>query len=105
MKVQIISFLLFLCCGSLYGATENDFSIIKDKIRLDNIVENSDSIVNVVLSHFNDDGSFNDIDYTLKDRTVWPPIEHLDRLIAMAYSYNKKNGKYYSDKLFFSQIE
>lgn len=105
MRVLQLFILLFIFCGYSYGTTENDYSMIKDKIRTDNVVVNADSIVSTVLTCYSDDGSFNDIDYTLKDRTVWPPIEHLDRLIAMAYAYNLESGQFSADELLLSKIE
>lgn len=49
------------------------------------------------LGQLKEDGSFPDIDYSSKDRTDWPPMQHIDRLLAMGLAYTQTGSTYHAN--------
>lgn len=47
------------------------------------------------LSQLTSDGGFPDIDYKATDRTNWPPLQHITRMLEMAKAYTFPESKYY----------
>ncbi|GAB3414753.1 polysaccharide lyase family 8 super-sandwich domain-containing protein [Niabella aquatica] len=51
--------------------------------------------IDIILSRYQPDGSFSDIDYESQNRSGWPSRLHVDRLQDLARNYKKKGGPYY----------
>ena len=60
-------------------------------------IDQLDKNVASYLTQLQDDGSFPDIDYASDARTDWPPMQHLDRLLAMGLAYTQTESKYYGN--------
>lgn len=64
----------------------------------------TDKWVKKHLEEMKDDGSWGDIDYSRKDITTWPPVEHLKRLKNMALAYTEKSGSYFNDSKSYTAL-
>ena len=79
------------------------FDVFKERIITDLIKEKITEVnqldVNVAshLAHLQETGSFSDIDYLSTARTNWPPLVHLDRLMAMGLAYTNAESSYYGN--------
>lgn len=49
-------------------------------------------------------GAFRDIDYDSKEKNVWDPVKHVDRLYDMAAAYTLPGTSFYGDKNLYSKI-
>lgn len=55
--------------------------------------------------NLNRDGSWNDLDYTNKQRGNWPLRNHLFRTVEMAKAYQQKGNQYYKNKSLGDNIQ
>lgn len=113
--ISIVAFLSLLC-GAAYKAdrfhaerpawhadTVSDQrrsldTITARLVRLHMNVRSDGAALKNILIRMQDNGSFNDIDYTDTSMVVWKPLEHLERLAAMSVAYRSANSGYYRDK-------
>lgn len=51
--------------------------------------------VKILLAELRDDGSWNAIDYSSKERGGWPPRQHLSNLLEMAKAYQTVGADFY----------
>lgn len=51
-----------------------------------------------LLSKMLENGSWENIDYTSKERGSWPPREHISNLLVIAKAYNSKGNRLYDKK-------
>ena len=51
------------------------------------------------------DGSWPDIDYDSRERGIWPPGQHFERIRRMATAYMLKDGPHYGDPKLYELIE
>lgn len=94
-------------CFSNALPSENEYEKLMDKIRADFVV-NPDivEIENALRLYDRSKGCFEDIDYRREDRTHWPPITHLKRLVAFAYAYtNPENSKFEDETLYHCIVD
>ncbi|MCC8145478.1 MAG: polysaccharide lyase beta-sandwich domain-containing protein, partial [Bacteroidales bacterium] len=72
--------------------------IIAD-VRADKIstVDKLDQDIARYLTNLKEDGSFPDVDYASQARTNWPPMAHLDRMLAMGLGYTHKESNYFEN--------
>ena len=79
------------------------FDVFKERIVADLIQENPkdisqrDADVGSYLTQLQSNGAFPDVDYSSTARTDWPPLVHLDRLMAMGLAYTNEESTYYGD--------
>lgn len=104
MKNKLFLFLLLFYTLGTKASKNDDFSMIMEKIVQSNTIVCSDSIVDTIIPLFQSDGSYSDIDYDLRDRAVWLPSVHLDRLTAMVYSYITETSSYYGESHLYDKI-
>ena len=89
-----------LAGGSTVAGEEEEpvFDIFTDRILAEIVPASLGSIdVNTerYLSQLTSDGGFPDVDYKATDRTNWPPLEHINRMMEMAKAYTFPESKYY----------
>ena len=89
-----------LAGGSAVAGEEEEpvFDIFTDRILAEIVPASLGSIdVNTerYLSQLTSDGGFPDVDYKATDRTNWPPLEHINRMMEMAKAYTFPESKYY----------
>ena len=64
-----------------------------------------DVSVTSLLSQLQANGSFPDVQYSATDRTDWPPLPHLDRMILMALAYTHAESAYFESADLKTKIE
>lgn len=109
MKKLIVIVLSIVSIISLQ-AQNDDFEVVKKRLQLlvaeqkykdEGIrTENIDKI----LSEYNIEGKWNDIDYHDPTASRWSPSNHWYHLLDMAYLYKSKNSKYFQDKELLDKI-
>lgn len=83
------------------------FTIIMDRIVADQFESNtipSEKYMTTTLSLMTKNGSYNDIDYTSKEASVWKPLSHLDRAKNLVLAYTNKKSKLYGDDNLYQTI-
>lgn len=90
--------------NTIESATNSDeFELLMGKIRQDFA---SNPSIEAALGTYNDaDGSFTDVDYSSIQRTLWPPLTHVERLYAFAFAYTNPKNNYYKDVALFGKIQ
>lgn len=81
----------------------DEFELLMSKIRQDFA---SNPSIEKALGMYNDaDGSFTDVDYSSIQRTLWPPLTHIERLYNFAFAYTNPQNSYYKDASLFGKIQ
>lgn len=112
MKTRLLTFMLILSCISVYADKKPDndiFELISSRIREEiqagiNLQRIEQSVTDGI-KFYNQDGSFSDVDYDAKNRTGWPPMNHIDRLSNFTFAYTIPGNKYYKDQYIYEIIE
>ena len=109
MKKTFINLLLLVmtfalsACGN--KAPQNDYEKFMEKIRADFYTNPDMGEINDELKLYDSEkGCFTDIDYTRDDRTHWPPIYHLKRLLDFSYAYTNKECPMYEDETLYNAV-
>ncbi|MDE5760202.1 MAG: chloramphenicol resistance protein, partial [Bacteroides sp.] len=83
----------------------NEFQQLMQKIRQDFATNPPAQEIEEALKTYNEtDGSFSDVDYASIQRTLWPPLLHIDRLYDFAFAYTTPGNKYYENEALFDKI-
>jgi chondroitin AC lyase len=100
MKKIICLLIAFLAISKIDIAQSKDLGIIKQRI-VKELFNNkpSDNQVETILAKMNEDGSFNDINYTDLSRTAsFPHGRHTNDLAYIAKAYKNNSSKYYKSQ-------
>lgn len=103
MKSVLILAFLFIIQYPLYGYDE--FEVIMNEIRYYNENIPQDSDIKTIMDGLRADGSFVDIDYSIKSRINWEPKYHYKRLLLLCKAYTSPTSKWFSDDILYSKIE
>ena len=78
----------------------NDFSIIKDRVIAELMKPPvDDDRVAAIIRHVNEDGSFDDINYTDLSRTAgFPQRNHTANLVALARAYKSEESQFHRSR-------
>ena len=93
-------FVIIVCITLSITAKADDFKIIKDRVVAE-LMKSSidDSLAKTIIAKLNEDGSFNDINYTDLSRTAgFPQRNHTSNLVYLALAYKNKTSKYHKSK-------
>lgn len=91
--------------GSHRAPANNEFQLLMQKIRQDFAVNPPAKKIEEALKNYNEaDGSFADVDYASIQRTLWPPLLHIDRLYDFAFAYTTPGNSYYGNEELFDKI-
>lgn len=111
---MIFLFLLSCFSDSLFASNsthEDLFQNINEKIRQEikaasvQSLPELDSLTTDILTIYREEGAFNHIDYTRRDRTVWPPLQHLDNILQMSLAYTTEGSLYFENQTLQDKIE
>lgn len=81
----------------------NEFEMLMQRIRLD---FTKNPVIEEGLSKYNEqDGSFTDIDYASIQRTLWPPLAHIERLFDFVLAYTNPSNTYFKNESLFAKIQ
>ncbi|MDR1090073.1 MAG: polysaccharide lyase 8 family protein [Prevotella sp.] len=112
MKTRLLTFVLILSWISIYADNKPDndvYELISSRIREENLAEtNLQKVEKAVadgIKFYNQDGSFSDVDYDARNRTDWPPLNHIDRLSDFTFAYTMPGNIYYKDQNIYEIIE
>ena len=92
--------LIFALCVSSTHAKPDDFEIVKERVVAELLKTSiDDGMVETIINKMNEDGSFQDINYTDLSRTAgFPQRRHTGNLVYMARAYKNRTSKYYKKK-------
>lgn len=102
----LFAFSITLNANSLsvdYDNERDEFEILMSRIRRD--ITSNPSIDNSLKLFNRYEGTFSDIDYSSTQRTLWPPILHLERTLDFVSAYINPDSKYFQDDDLFVDIE
>lgn len=68
-------------------------------------IEKLDQNIGESLTILQTNGSFTGIEYDRKDRSDWPPLEHINRVLDMVLGYTSQGSNYYESPDIKRQIE
>lgn len=78
---------------------------LHQNVLIDILSDSADGVaVEKLLVELMYDGSWQDIDYTSKERGAWEPRQHLSRLLEIAKSYQSQGTAYYRKKVVSEKI-
>ena len=107
-KLFIRLFLLALtvsCYACQSTTPKNDYEKFMDKIRADFPMNPDTKKIDDALKLYDPaKGCFTDIDYSRDDRTHWPPIYHLTRLVDFAYAYTNPDNERFEDETLYNAV-
>ena len=83
-------------------APADEFNALMEKIRLD-FRQNPDISASLALFDTTQ-GRFTDIDYASRQRTEWPPQEHVERLLRWAAAYTCPDGPHCGSEALYRNI-
>jgi len=103
MKKLIVIVFSIVSAISLYGQN-NDFEVVERKLQLlvaeqkykDEGIRTEK--IGIILSEYNIEDKWNDINYHYLTASNWSPSNHWYRLLDLAYLYKNENSKYFQDK-------
>ncbi|WP_298551295.1 polysaccharide lyase family 8 super-sandwich domain-containing protein [uncultured Algibacter sp.] len=102
---SIVLIAVFYGCNNSSGKTSINVSYSSDLFQFHkNVLEyyinqkTDDAKIQGLLSDFQEDGSWSNIDYTNKIRGGWPVKNHLKYVQTLAINYKNETSKYYLDK-------
>ena len=98
-RTALLSILLSILS---FTVSADDFSLLMSRIRADR--QSLPCDVSGVLDKMSPDGSFTDIDYSNRERTIWPVIAHLDNLYLLAAQYTNPDCPLYGNKDVYYKI-
>ena len=68
-------------------------------------VSDLDNKVGLNLTNLQVNGSFPDVNYAATDRTDWPPMVHLNRMLEMALAYTYPSSTYFQNAVLKSKLD
>ena len=106
MKKIKITLLIILIIQQLGIAQTNDLVTIKKRVIEELfLIKPDDKAIEVILSKLNDEGSFNDINYTDLSRTAsFPHGQHTNNLASMGKAFNTKSSVFYQSEKVKSSV-
>ncbi|WP_316816105.1 chondroitinase-AC [Pedobacter nyackensis] len=109
MKRLTVTYLLFFVlalCQSAMSQQMNTNEVIMGRIVADfkKPLRQVDAAAEKEFLKLQDNGSWEDIDYTDKTITKWKPAEHLLRMQQLIQAYIEKKSRYYGDEKMFNGI-
>ncbi len=69
------------------------------------LVADLDNKVGLSLTNLQSNGSFPDVNYAATDRTDWPPMVHLNRMLEMALAYTYSSSAYFQDAVLKTKLD
>ncbi|MCF8714385.1 hypothetical protein JM658_06030 [Joostella atrarenae] len=107
MKIYLLPLLILL---SFNLSAQQDSDIIMTNIRNENrnsikSIDELDQSVTELLKKNNSDGTWDDIDYKMIERTKWQPVQHIERIATLSNAYTIPESTYFEDVKLFNTIE
>jgi chondroitin AC lyase len=105
ISFRIALFTLFLFSINSFIFAEDDFDKILTKVKEDTVNKiTKNSTIEEYIKHQKSNGSWDDIDYKDKSRSVWNPVKHLERIMNIAglgykTGWDKPESKEYKDSI------
>ena len=103
MKNIYIPIILIFCSIST-KSQENQLSLLKDNWKKYLLAQEVNPEMAPYFFNLTPDGTWNDLDYTNRQRGNWPLRAHLFRTVEMAKAYQQKGNKNYKNKKLYSNI-
>jgi chondroitin AC lyase len=99
IKKLLLIVISVLFALSSYSAPD-DFEVVKERVVAELLKTSiDDDRAETIINKMNDDGSFQDINYTDLSRTAgFPQRNHTYNLVYLAKGYKSKTSKYYKSK-------
>ncbi len=88
MGYRLLTILLFLLIHCLSSTAQDDIALVKQNIREWFATQKADATeIDSLLTGLDENGAWDDIDYTIKQRGDWPVMYHLDRLLSLSIAF------------------